>query len=104
MAPHALLTGITCPDGSNVAEFLLDNGCEAHSLIPDSSQFNTGRIDHLCDDPHEGQLEETTEGQMLPKPGDYVTALWEMPGDREVREVASTVDLCGAFAAPMESR
>ena len=51
--PVALITGITGQDGSYLSEFLLDNGYEVHGLKRRSSQFNTGRIDHLYKDPHE---------------------------------------------------
>jgi GDPmannose 4,6-dehydratase len=50
---RALITGITGQDGSYLAELLLDKGYEVHGLIRRSSQFNTGRIDHLYRDPHE---------------------------------------------------
>jgi GDPmannose 4,6-dehydratase len=49
----ALITGITGQDGSYLAELLLEKGYEVHGLIRRSSQFNTGRIDHLYHDPHE---------------------------------------------------
>jgi GDPmannose 4,6-dehydratase len=49
----ALITGITGQDGSYLAEFLLDKGYEVHGAIRRSSSFNTGRIDHLYQDPHE---------------------------------------------------
>lgn len=49
----ALITGITGQDGSYLAEFLLDKGYEVHGLIRKSSTFNTGRIDHIYQDPHE---------------------------------------------------
>ena len=53
MAKRALITGITGQDGSYLAELLLDKGYEVHGLIRKSSTFNTGRIDHLYQDPHE---------------------------------------------------
>ncbi len=49
---RALITGITGQDGSYLAEFLLSKGYEVHGLIRRSSSFNTGRIDHLYQDPH----------------------------------------------------
>jgi GDPmannose 4,6-dehydratase len=49
----ALITGITGQDGSYLAEFLLSHGYEVHGLIRRSSTFNTDRIDHLYQDPHE---------------------------------------------------
>ncbi|TYQ10700.1 UNVERIFIED_ORG: GDPmannose 4,6-dehydratase [Gordonia westfalica J30] len=49
----ALITGITGQDGSYLAELLLSKGYEVHGLIRRSSTFNTSRIDHLYQDPHE---------------------------------------------------
>ncbi len=53
MTSRAMITGITGQDGSYLAELLLEKGYEVHGLIRRSSQFNTGRIDHLYRDPHE---------------------------------------------------
>jgi GDPmannose 4,6-dehydratase len=49
----ALITGITGQDGAYLAEFLLDKGYEVHGIKRRSSLFNTDRIDHLYQDPHE---------------------------------------------------
>lgn len=49
----ALITGITGQDGSYLAEFLIDKGYEVHGIKRRSSSFNTERIDHLYQDPHE---------------------------------------------------
>jgi GDPmannose 4,6-dehydratase len=49
----ALITGITGQDGSYLAEFLLSKGYEVHGIIRRSSSFNTGRIDHIYQDPHD---------------------------------------------------
>src|ERR671910_2804330 len=49
----ALITGITGQDGSYRAELLLDKGYEVHGIVRRSSSFNTERIDHLYQDPHE---------------------------------------------------
>jgi GDPmannose 4,6-dehydratase len=48
----ALITGITGQDGSYLAELLLKKGYEVHGIIRRSSSFNTGRIDHIYQDPH----------------------------------------------------
>ena len=48
----ALITGITGQDGSYLAELLLSKGYEVHGVIRRASTFNTGRIDHLYQDPH----------------------------------------------------
>lgn len=52
----ALITGITGQDGSYLAEFLLKNDYEVHGIKRRSSLFNTDRIDHLYQDPHENNL------------------------------------------------
>ena len=48
----ALITGITGQDGSYLAELLLEKDYEVHGIIRRSSSFNTGRIDHLFNDPN----------------------------------------------------
>ena len=53
MAKIALISGITGQDGSFLAELLLDKGYEVYGIIRRSSSFNTDRIDHLYQDPHE---------------------------------------------------
>jgi len=52
----ALITGVTGQDGAYLAELLLDKGYVVHGVKRRSSSFNTGRIDHLYRDPHEGGL------------------------------------------------
>ena len=52
MVKKALVTGITGQDGSYLAELLLAKGYEVHGIIRRASTFNTGRIDHLYQDPH----------------------------------------------------
>ena len=49
----ALITGITGQDGAYLAKFLLDKGYEVHGIKRRASLFNTDRIDHLYQDPHE---------------------------------------------------
>ena len=49
----ALITGITGQDGSYLAELLLAKGYTVHGIKRRSSQFNTARVDHLYQDPHE---------------------------------------------------
>src|ERR1700712_5471447 len=52
----ALITGITGQDGAYLAELLLKKGYHVHGIKRRSSLFNTDRIDHLYQDPHEKQL------------------------------------------------
>ncbi len=56
MQKRALITGITGQDGAYLAEFLLNKGYEVHGIKRRSSLFNTDRIDHLYQDPHERNL------------------------------------------------
>ena len=53
MPKRALITGITGQDGSFLTELLLEKGYEVYGVIRRSSSFNTQRIDHLYQDPHE---------------------------------------------------
>ena len=63
---RALITGITGQDGSYLAEYLLNKGYEVHGVKRRSSSFNTGRIDHIYDDPeaklflHFGDMTDST--------------------------------------------
>jgi GDPmannose 4,6-dehydratase len=52
----AMITGITGQDGSYLAELLIEKGYRVYGMIRRSSSFNTGRIDHLYQDPHEQDL------------------------------------------------
>jgi len=53
MTKKALITGVTGQDGAYLAEFLLGKGYEVHGIKRRTSLFNTDRIDHLYQDPHE---------------------------------------------------
>ena len=52
----ALITGVTGQDGSYLAEFLLAKGYEVHGVKRRASSFNTARVDHLYQDPHESHV------------------------------------------------
>ncbi len=54
---RALITGITGQDGSYLAELLLAKGYEVHGIIRRASSFNTARLDHLYQDPHEADAQ-----------------------------------------------
>ena len=53
MPKIALITGVTGQDGAYLAEFLLKKGYIVHGIKRRTSLFNTDRIDHLYQDPHE---------------------------------------------------
>jgi GDPmannose 4,6-dehydratase len=71
MARVAFVTGITGQDGSYLAELLLAHGYEVHGVIRRSSTFNTDRIDHIYQDPHDPARRlilhygDLTDGSML---------------------------------------
>lgn len=71
MTKRAFITGITGQDGSYLAELLLEKGYEVHGVIRRSSSFNTDRIDHLYQDPHEEDVRlhlyygDLTDGSQL---------------------------------------
>src|SRR6266566_763618 len=52
----ALITGITGQDGAYLAEFLLNKGYEVHGIKRRASSFNTVRVDHLYQDPHNSDV------------------------------------------------
>jgi GDPmannose 4,6-dehydratase len=56
LSKTALITGITGQDGAYLAELLLDKGYEVHGVKRRASSFNTDRIDHLYQDPHESNV------------------------------------------------
>lgn len=55
----ALVTGITGQDGAYLAELLLERGYQVHGVKRRSSSFNTGRVDHLYQDPHQDDVKFT---------------------------------------------
>ena len=57
MSKVALITGITGQDGAYLAELLLSKGYIVHGIKRRSSLFNTDRIDHLYQDPHEKKVQ-----------------------------------------------
>jgi GDPmannose 4,6-dehydratase len=68
---RALITGITGQDGSYLTELLLEKGYEVHGIIRRTSTFNTDRIDHMYEDPHNECVRlflhygDLTDGTML---------------------------------------
>jgi GDPmannose 4,6-dehydratase len=54
--PVALITGVTGQDGAYLAELLLSKGYLVHGVVRRSSSFNTARVDHLYQDPHEAEV------------------------------------------------
>jgi GDPmannose 4,6-dehydratase len=99
MSRTALITGITGQDGSYLTELLLEKGYTVHGLIRRASTFNTGRIDHLYQDPHEGDVRlflhygDMTDGSRL------VTLLEKIQPD-EVYNLAAQSHVRVSFDEP----
>jgi GDPmannose 4,6-dehydratase len=97
--PRALITGITGQDGSYLAELLLENGYEVHGLIRRSSSINTGRIDHLYEDPH------VPDRRLILHHGDmsdsaHLARLIDEVRPREVYNLAAQSHVKVSFEAP----
>ncbi|HEY6771531.1 MAG TPA: GDP-mannose 4,6-dehydratase [Solirubrobacterales bacterium] len=78
---RALITGISGQDGSYLAELLLDKGYEVHGIVRRSSSFNTDRIDHLYQDPHERGVRLFTHYGDLSDSVALVKLLYELQPD-----------------------
>jgi GDPmannose 4,6-dehydratase len=96
---RALITGITGQDGSYLAELLLDKGYEVHGLIRRASTFNTHRIDHLYQDPHNSETRlhlhygDLTDGSRL-------TTLLQTIAPQEVYHLAAQSHVRVSFDEP----
>jgi GDPmannose 4,6-dehydratase len=77
----ALITGISGQDGSYLAELLLAKSYEVHGIVRRSSSFNTGRIDHLYQDPHESQVRLFTHYGDLTDPVSLTHLLYRLKPD-----------------------
>lgn len=95
----ALITGITGQDGSYLAEMLLAKGYEVHGMIRRTSTFNTERIDHIYQDPHE------EDQQLFLHYGDMVDAsnisrLVEKIDPDEIYNLAAQSNVAVSFEQP----
>jgi len=99
MAKKALITGITGQDGSYLAELLLRKGYEVHGLIRRASTFNTHRIDHLYEDPHDKGVRLTLHYGDLSDGVRLVTLLNEIVPD-EVYNLAAQSHVRVSFDEP----
>ncbi|MFG1592794.1 GDP-mannose 4,6-dehydratase [Halobacteriovorax sp. CON-3] len=77
----ALITGITGQDGAYLAELLLDKGYEVHGVKRRSSLFNTDRIDHLYQDPHESNVNLTLHYGDLSDTSNLIRIIQEVQPD-----------------------
>lgn len=99
MPKKALITGITGQDGSYLAELLISKGYEVHGLIRRASTFNTDRIDHLYQDPHEESAQLTLHYADLSDGSRLVTLLDAIRPD-EVYHLAAQSHVRVSFDEP----
>jgi GDPmannose 4,6-dehydratase len=99
MKKKALITGITGQDGSYLAEFLLDKGYEVHGIKRRSSLFNTDRIDHLYQDPHEKKRNFMLHYGDLTDSTNLIRILQQVQPD-EVYNLAAQSHVAVSFESP----
>ena len=99
MSKKAIITGITGQDGSYLAEFLLNKGYEVHGLIRRASTFNTQRIDHLFQDPHQADIKLHLHYADLTD-GSRITTLFNDIQPNEVYHLAAQSHVRVSFDEP----
>lgn len=95
----ALITGVTGQDGSYLTEFLLSKGYEVHGIKRRSSSLNTGRIDHLYQDPHEANRRLVLHYGDLSDSSNLIRILSEVQPD-EVYNLAAQSHVAVSFESP----
>ncbi|TCP39284.1 GDP-mannose 4,6-dehydratase [Rhodovulum marinum] len=96
---RALITGITGQDGSYLAEFLLEKGYEVHGIKRRASQFNTQRIDHIYQDPHEANPQMHLHYGDLTDTSNLTRIMREVEPD-EVYNLGAQSHVAVSFEAP----
>jgi GDPmannose 4,6-dehydratase len=96
---RALITGVTGQDGSYLAEFLLAKGYEVHGLVRRASTFNTARLDHLQQDPHDPESTFFLHFADLSDSARLVTLLHQINPD-EVYNLAAQSQVGISFEEP----
>lgn len=99
MQKTALITGITGQDGAYLAEFLLKKGYEVHGIKRRSSLFNTDRIDHLYQDPHESDVKFKLHHGDLTDSTNLIRIIQEVQPD-EIYNLAAMSHVHVSFETP----
>jgi len=97
--PVALITGITGQDGKYLAELLLSKGYIVHGIKRRASQFNTDRIDHLYQDPHDPDLRMILHYGDLTDATNLLRILQEVQPD-EIYNLAAQSHVAVSFETP----
>lgn len=95
----ALITGITGQDGSYLAELLLNKGYEVHGIKRRASSFNTDRIDHLYQDPHEPDVKMTLHYGDMTDATNLIRIIQEVQPD-EIYNLAAQSHVQVSFETP----
>mgnify|MGYP000418639540 CR=1 FL=1 len=95
----ALITGVTGQDGSYLAEFLLKRGYEVHGIKRRASSFNTERVDHIYQDPHEENINFHLHYGDLTDTSNLTRILREVQPD-EVYNLGAQSHVAVSFEAP----
>lgn len=95
----ALITGITGQDGAYLAEFLIQKGYEVHGIKRRTSLFNTDRIDHLYQDPHESNINLILHHGDLTDSSSLLRILQEVQPD-EIYNLAAQSHVAVSFEEP----
>lgn len=95
----ALITGVTGQDGSYLAEFLLSKGYQVHGIKRRSSSFNTERVDHIYQDPHEEDVNFHLHYGDLTDTSNLTRILREVQPD-EVYNLGAQSHVAVSFEAP----
>lgn len=95
----ALITGITGQDGAYLAEFLLNKGYKVHGIKRRSSLFNTDRIDHLYQDPHERNINFKLHYGDLTDSTNLIRIIQEVQPD-EIYNLAAMSHVMVSFETP----
>jgi len=95
----ALITGITGQDGAYLAEFLLSKNYEVHGIKRRASSFNTSRIDHIYQDPHEEQVNFILHYGDLTDATNLIRIIQEIQPD-EIYNLAAQSHVAVSFESP----
>jgi GDPmannose 4,6-dehydratase len=99
LTKKALISGITGQDGAYLAELLLDKGYEVHGIKRRASSFNTDRIDHLYQDPHERDVRLTLHYGDLTDATNLIRIIQQVQPD-EIYNLAAQSHVAVSFETP----
>jgi GDPmannose 4,6-dehydratase len=99
LAKTALITGITGQDGAYLAEFLLSKGYSVHGIKRRASSFNTDRIDHLYQDPHDSDVRLRLHYGDLTDSTNLIRIIQEVKPD-EIYNLAAQSHVAVSFETP----